>query len=318
MSTPDNAWMFLVEIGGTHTRLAVARRYQTKPALERIAVVATPRKTLEPCLRDYLDASGLGGRPRITAAAVAGRVRRDKDDFLVSLTNVDLVIRARGLRESTGSEKSVLVNDLAAVAAALPLLSPADLVPIGPPRPANYGLRLVVGIGTGFGAALLTADGDVIDTEAGHADLSAASPQEQLWLEQLSSKGPVSIETVFSGAGLVRLHEVVAGETVPASGNLISNAERGDPQALKTLDAFCMWLGRIVGNLVLSYGAWEGVYFTGGVMQGLQSAFRTEAFLEGLQAKVRFGCELAVVPCHWIQHPQPALLGIASLAQARL
>lgn len=304
--------VLVADIGGTHCRLALALPAEGQPVLERLQVIPTPSGTLDRVLHDYL-AAVQAERPSGVAIAAAGRVRRMPSRTWVSLTNAPLSIERESLAASFGG-RAWLLNDLAAVAAALPLLQPHDLVDVGPSRTGVIGTRLVVGVGTGFGASALTCEGSILETEAGHADLAPVTAEERDWCARLSPRGRVTVEQVLSGPGLLTLYEIVSGQRCAHVDALIDRWQTQEPAAMKTFVAFSTWLGRVIGNLVLSHGAWGGVYLIGGVIAGLGRAIDTAAFRRGFEDKAPFGPDLAAVPVRHILHPQPALLGLAGLA----
>lgn len=315
MNADTDSPVLVADIGGTHCRLALARPGGLRPQLEDLRVVPTPRGTLDATLREYLldvRVERLAG----IAVAAAGRVRRLAARTWVSLTNASLSIERESLAAMAGG-RGWLLNDLAAVAAALPLLDSDDLRPFGPSRTSVPGTRLVVGIGTGFGAAALSLAGETLDGEAGHADLPATTAEEREWLARPSPHARVSVEDLLSGPGLLRLYETRSGRHCTEIATLIEHWRAQEPAALETFAMFSTWLGRVVGNLVLSLGAWGGVYLIGGVVSGLGEALDAAAFRRGFEDKSPFGTDLAAVPVQRIVHPQPALLGLAALALGR-
>jgi glucokinase len=274
-------------------------------------VSATPPGSLLPLLRAYL--ADTGARVDRCAVAAAGRIRREHGGARVVLTNVALAIDAEELREF--GDDPLLVNDLAAVAAALPHFHAGDLEDLDACGDGLQGARLVLGLGTGIGAAVRLADGALLETEAGHVELAAVAPAQRGWLEALPRRR-ASAEELLAGPGLVRLHAQASGEAGVPVPTLIDRARAGDRIALATFAAYADWLGRFAGDLVLAYGAWGGVYLIGGVATGLGELLDARAFRAGFTDKSRFAEELAQVPVRRVLHPQPALLGLAALACA--
>lgn len=304
----------VADIGGTQCRLALARRQGKGVILERLQVMAAPWGDFADALRRYLAQAGCQ-RPAAIAVAAAGRVRRGGGRDRIELTNLQLRVEQETLARLTDGGVW-LANDLAAVAAALPLLGADEVAGFGSPRVAGRGVRLVIGVGTGFGAAALT-DGDdrVVETEAGHVDLAAVSAPERAWWTRLAPSGRLTVEQVLSGPGLLRLHAAVSGQPCPDLKAWRARLEADDPAARETLAVFSGWLGRVAGNFVLGFGAWGGVYLTGGVVAGLGDALDAGAFRRGFEDKAPFSTDLAAVPVHRILHPYPALAGMARLAQ---
>lgn len=300
----------VADVGGTHTRLALATGAPLQ--LHDIRVSPTPSGSLLPLARAYLAEAGT--RVDRCAVAAAGRIRREHGGERVTLTNVALDIDVSQLRELVPA--AMLVNDLAAVASALPLFTAGDFLDLDAGGEALHGARLVLGVGTGIGAAVRLADGALLETEAGHVELAAPIPTHRGWLQALPG-GRASAERLLAGPGLVRLHAQASGERDVAVATLVERARAGDAAALATLHAYADWLGRFAGDLVLAYGAWGGVHLIGGVVAGLGDRLDAQAFRAGMVDKSRFGDELARVPVRRIVHPQPALLGLAALAFER-
>lgn len=306
-ATDSGGLALVADVGGTHTRLALATAAPLQ--LHDIRVFPTPSGSLLPLARDYL--AGTGRDADRCAVAAAGRIRREHGGERVTLTNVALDVDVAELRGLAPS--AVLVNDLAAVASALPFFAADDLLELDEAGEALQGARLVLGVGTGIGAAVRLADGALLETEAGHVELAAPIAAHRGWLEALPG-GRASAEQLLAGPGLVRLHERASGEHGVAVATLVERARAGDAVARSTLVAYADWLGRFAGDLVLAYGAWAGVHLIGGVVGGLGDMLDAKAFRAGMVDKARFGAELARVPVRRILHPQPALLGLAALA----
>lgn len=313
-----SALALVADVGGTNTRIALTQAGGERPAIAQLQVIPTPGGKLVQAFEAYLRSAQQAGPLQACAVAAAGRVRRLPGRTWVSLTNARLTIDRNDLAEATGAGTSILVNDLAAVAAALPLLRSDELLPVGPIRTlGSPGVRVVVGVGTGLGLAALTSDGTLLESESGHSDLAAVSAEERQWLNRMAPLGRLSVESLLSGTGLSRLYEAAGGAPGLSAAELVLRATADEPLARKTLMAFSRWLGRVVGNMVLIYGAWAGVYLTGGVLDGLGQHFDALAFREGMDDKTPFSADLGAVPVYRIVHPQPALLGLANLALAR-
>jgi glucokinase len=85
---------------------------------------------------------------------------------------------------------------------------------------------------------------------------------------------------------------------------------------VRAIEIFCEMLGNIAGDLVLAYGAWNGVYLGGGLLEPLLPQLRAGGFRRRFEAKGRFSQRLQSVPIAAIIHPQPGLLGAAALTLA--
>jgi glucokinase len=312
----SNSVALVADVGGQHLQAALAWiNGDARPHLHPLRIQPTPNGRLQATLSEHLRIAGLD-TVGACAVAAAGRVLRLPDRTSVRMSSSALTIELSDLGEATGASRVLLLNDLAAVAAALPLLRADELIPIGVPRPVRTGVRLVIGIDRALGAAVLTSDGALLETEAGQLDLAAVSADERQWLNRLAPLGRLSIETLLSTTGLARLYEVVSGVPDLDVATIAEKAEAGEASARKTMIVFSTWLGRATGNLVLAYGAWSGVYLIGSVFDQLGNALDEAAFRKGMEDKAPVTAEINAVPAYRIRHPNASLLGLAHLALA--
>src|SRR4029079_10914179 len=165
-----------------------------KPGRIRVLATANPAR-FEDAATTYLD--GVGS-PRLGGAvlALAGRVEGDR----LSMTNGSWVVSRTALTRHLGVATLLILNDVEALALALPSLGPDDLVTIhhGTARPD--GTRLVIALGTGLGAAGLVEGPqgwESLPTEAGHMTFALQGAEEFAladWFQ--TSDGRVSNEDV--------------------------------------------------------------------------------------------------------------------------
>lgn len=318
----------LADIGGTNARFALASSDPTVPALlpdsvQVFSVADFP--SLADAARHYLDR--IGASPSDGVFAVAGRVDGDE----ARITNHPWVISAERTRIALGLTQLRLVNDFAAQAMAVSLLQPSDVVPIGGVRWHGWSgdgdrTYAIIGAGTGLGVgALLRRDGRhyPLQTEGGHVSFAPGTPEEIEVLQRLSGEfGRVSNERLLSGSGLVNLHRAlsqIAGEDPGPlqPQDITAMAREGDVRCLRAIDVFCAVFGAAAGDLVLTLGAWDGVFLPGGLVPKLMPWLAHSGFRQRFEHKGRFSPTMARVPTLAVTHPQPGLLGAAALAAQR-
>ena len=130
---------------------------------------------------------------------------------LIDLTNCRWEISRTDIARATGASRIVLVNDFAAVARALPVLTSTDLQQIGGDEPLPAAPKAALGPGTGLGVASAVSDGKgnwiAAPGEGGHVDLAPNNDRELAIVFQLMREyGHVSVERVLSGPGLEVLY----------------------------------------------------------------------------------------------------------------
>ena len=194
------------DIGGTNTRLAIysADGDARRPVVER-DFHSPDYAGLEEVVRAFLTAEGF----KATAACfdVAGPVI----DGRARLTNVPWLIDRARLAQELGVRHVALLNDLKAIAYAVPSLQEQELHTINAGQPVPQGPIAVVAPGTGLGEAFLVWDGHgyiACASEGGHADFAPGDPLEGDLRGYLHRRyGHVSCERVCSGSGIPNIYE---------------------------------------------------------------------------------------------------------------
>jgi glucokinase len=242
-----------------------------------------------------------------------------------------------GLQAAFGWSSVRLLNDLEAVAYAVPILEAGDVATLSAGEPVARGNIAVIAPGTGLGEAFLTWDGSryrAHASEGGHASFApSGSLQAGLlrYLHEQQGHRHVSVERVCSGLlGIPNIYEYLkatghAEEPAWLAAELATAADRTpiifgaaqDPSrpcelCAATLRMFVAILGAESGNLVLKVMATAGIYVGGGIPPRILDALREPGFVEVLRAKGRMRGMLAKVPVHVILNPKAALLGAAA------
>jgi glucokinase len=283
-----------------------------------------------------------GGVAKNIAAAclgIAGPIENNR----CQATNLPWVVDGRLLATSLGIERVTLVNDFSAAALGVTAVGPSELASLGGGAPVPHGPIAVLGAGTGLGEALLLWSGslgryEVVPSEGGHADFAPRTPMEAGLLQYLSSKyGRVSCERVLSGNGLVDIFSFLALE--PACRPLIQPdtaavlaapttdhdvaaeiSKRGlagtDPICEMSLALFCSVMGAVAGNMALGVLATGGVFVAGGIAPRILPYLQKGGFREAFERKGRLHTLVERIPAFVVTHPQPGLLGAATIASA--
>ncbi|CAH2600126.1 Glucokinase [Rhodovastum atsumiense] len=307
----------LADIGGTNARFALWTERGVGPVTTlAVADHASPVAAA----RAFLASTGGGRRAVRAAIAAAGPVQAQR----VAMTNAAWAVDGPQLREALDLESVVIVNDFEALGWAIPGLGPQDLRPIGGGAVGQPGPAAIMGPGTGFGLAAwigLDAGETVLVTEGGHATLPAENRRDEALIGVLRDRGGhVSVERVLSGPGMAQLYQAVAavdGFDAPErdAAGIVSHALARDCEAsLRTLEAFCGFLGAVAGNVALTLGARGGVAIAGGMAKRFADFLAASSFRERFEAKGRLAGYLAQIPTAVVIHPDPAFIGLARLA----
>jgi glucokinase len=302
----------LADIGGTNTRVALAEDgIVVHKTIRRFANAG--RAGLDSILSAYLDEFD---KPDCAGACVAaaGLVQ----DGVAEMTNLDWVITPDALRAVTGAQHVAILNDLQAQGHALEGLRPKSLRMVLPgAASARSGPKLVIGVGTGFNAAVVHRHAGgvlVVASECGHTSLPLRNePDLQLARHIEAVHGFAGVEDVLSGRGLERLYGWHSKSPNPQSASAIMAliAAREDPDATATAQDFVTFLGRVAGDLALHHLAYGGIYLMGGVARAFAPHLIPFGFDQSFRDKGRFSAFLDDFSVQIIEDDYAALEGCA-------
>ncbi|NIZ03116.1 glucokinase [Thalassospira lucentensis] len=277
--------------------------------------------TIGDAMRDFMvktDCSDL----REFAVAVACPAMADEIKF----TNNPWVFSKDALKAEFNLDRLVVVNDFTGLAMSVPYLGGEDLITLfdGPGRP---GLPLaVIGAGTGLGVSgLLPHEGHwlPIQGEGGHVTLPAVDALDFEIVKFLTAElGRVSAERILSGMGIENLYRALAAidglDVAPkTAAEVVDGAlQSHDPLCLKVLDRFCLFMGGVAGDLVLTLGAFDGVFIGGGIGPRIADYMKQSGLKERMIAKGRFHDLMNDVPVRLMTAKYPALIGCAKILTA--
>lgn len=325
--SPAHSTALVADIGGTWVRFALARGVHGEaPSLSAYRKLPVAgHATVVDAARDYLRALDVPSvHPDAAVFAVAGRVDGDR----ASMTNHPWHLHAPACADALDIGHVTLVNDFAAQALAVPHLAAHERVQLGG-RARTFAADAdvtfpVLGPGTGLGVSALLRRGGhafALASEGGHASFAPKTERQRDVLARLAARYPrVSYERLVSGGGLSNLHFALAqraGIAEPPAmtpEQVTAAAHAGDPLARETIEVFCEVFGALAGDLVLTFGGWDGVFLSGGLVPLLLDDLAGDAFRQAFEAKGRFSGAMREVPVHAVTHAHPGLLGAAALA----
>ncbi|MGV8960787.1 MAG: glucokinase family protein [Stenotrophomonas sp.] len=308
------------DVGGTHVRIGLVspgigpsepitllayREYRCADHPSLGAILAEFRQQA-PAVRDCVIASA--GYPLA--------------DGTVITANLPWPLSPPRIRNELGFDAVYLINDFEAVAHAAAHIDASQVLQLSGPATAPRGPTLVVGPGTGLGAAVWIPVGKrsvVLATEAGQAALTTATELEMTVLRQLlQGRSHVPTEQALSGPGLLNLYTAlcaVRGQMPQhASPDAVSAAAcaGSDALAVETLQLFCGLLGSTVGDMALLYGIQGGIYLAGGILPKISEFLLHSSFVERFLDKGPMRKALERLPVKLVEHGQLGVIGAAS------
>ena len=314
------------DVGGTSTRLGLFDGERPRPRLRLFKTLATQSfPDFSSLVSAFLESESVDRAAFDRAAfGVAGPVVDDA----AHLTNVGWRIEAASVATAFGLKRVRLLNDLEAMACAVPVLEDVELYTLQQGEPHPKGNISVVAAGTGLGIAMLhNVAGRLIPfpSEGGHADFAARTEREIALLRSLTVRfGRAEVEQVVSGQGLINFHRITHADGCHAGIQIVSPAAPADisraalagecPGCVEALNLFVEAYGAVAGNLVLGSVSTGGLYLGGGIAPKILPALTTGAFLKAFSSKAPLDGLLSRVPVKVILNEGAGLLGAAVAA----
>ena len=317
------------DIGGTKTLLGVFDGATTRPRPIVVQSFGTlDYNDLTTMIAKFLDqpdaaaAAQAGGGIDCACLGVAGPVIDDT----AQLTNVPWRVDGRRVANAFKFRRVSLLNDLQAMAFAVPMLHESEVHSLQEGEALRGGNIALIAAGTGLGQALLhNVDGRFIPSpsEAGHADFAARTEREITLTRALTIRyGRADVEHVVSGRGFVNIHPVAHGNGTclagidlkdPDAPAAIAKAafDRRCPGCIETLDMFVEAYGAEAGNVALRGVSTGGLFIGGGIAPKVLPALTSGVFMDAFRAKPPLDALLAAMPVNVILNAEAGLLAAA-------
>jgi glucokinase len=322
MAALANAPFIAADVGGTHVRIGLVSASDDPAHPIRVLRYAKYRCAEYPGLAEILQHFiGTLDGILVEDAAIASAGYPLEDGTLIS-ANLPWQVSLNDIRDRLGLRNLRLVNDFEAVAHAAASVDASEVLRLTGPASAPNGPILVIGPGTGLGAAIRvpTEHGPVvIATEAGQATLTTVTDLEMALLRLMRRQfGHVSVEHALSGPGLMNLYVALcelrgATPSLATPGAITTAAQSGDDAlARESLDVFCGLLGGTVGDMALLCGLHGGIYLAGGILPQIRDFLIRSSFVERFLSKGRMREVLERIPVTLVEHGQLGVIGAAS------
>jgi glucokinase len=325
-----SSMLLAADIGGTKSLVGLFNPGRDRPELRVVREYATlDFDSLDEVIATFIEETG-AAQIRAGCIGVAGAVSGTR----ARLTNVPWVADVTPIALRLGHPID-LVNDLVAMAYAVPVLEDHELDVLQEGVMNPTGNAALIAAGTGLGEALLHNINERFvpaASEGGHADFSARTPRELAMMNDLLRfHERVDYEKVVSGPGLVNLFRFTHGtqdvakacralgpdvDVVDLPAAISTAALEGRcEQCAEALDMFVDAYGAEAGNLALRSMATAGVYVGGGIAPKILPALKAGGFIEAFADKHPMADWMRMIPVAVILNPGAGLLGAAVRAQ---
>ena len=321
-------WILAGDIGGTKTRLGLFMPGKKRPVLKADEVFASSdAPDLENIVKKFIDK-----HPQPVGNACFG-IAGPVEEGRAQLTNLPWEVSETRLMKRLKIKNVRLINDLSAVAHALPGLRNSDWIGLNRGRRMVHGPVGIIAPGTGLGVALMVEHGGqrvIVPSEGGHADFAPTTMEQcSLWQFLHERYGHVSIERVLSGPGIFNIYEWLKDsgrfsepewlrdtfKTDDPAKIIVNSAQlQLGPEKLcvETLRVFVSVLGSVAGNLALNGLTRGGIYIAGGIAPRIREELRDESFLASFSGKGRFKKHMKNTPVRLILNTNLPLFGAAA------
>lgn len=316
------------DIGGTKTDLAIySSESGPHSPLAETEVHSANYPSLQAMVAEFL------GKVRMSVDVASFDVAGPVINGRVRTTNLPWVMDESSLAKDLNLKTVHLMNDLEAVARAVPVLRPDDLVTLNHGEPVHKGPIAIIAPGTGLGESFLTWDGSQYvahSSEGGHSDFAPTDERQIRLLGYLLPRfGHVGVERVCSGIGIPNIYEflrdeekiaerpdvaqriVSAKDQTKAIVDAAVDLQRPSELCRATAEMMISILAGEAGNLALKVLATGGIYMAGGVAVHLLSLLQEPRFMETFIRKGRFKDLMSHIPIHIIT-TRAALVGAAT------
>jgi glucokinase len=316
------------DIGGTKTDLAIYSLESGPHApLAQTEVHSADYPSLQAMVTEFL------AQVKISVDVASFDVAGPVVDGHVKITNLPWVMDESSLARDLTLKAVHLMNDLEAVARAVPVLRAEDLITLNEGEPVLKGPIAIIAPGTGLGESFLTWDGSEYvahSSEGGHSDFAPTDTRQIRLLEYMLQRSDhVGVERVCSGIGVPNIYEYLRDEEkIPESPKVAQRiaaakdhtkaiveaaADPHNPSELcrATIEVLVSILASEAGNLALKVFATGGIYLAGGIALHVLGPLQDPRFMEAFTRKGRFKELMARIPIHVIT-TRAALVGAAT------
>ena len=326
-----DSYYLVADIGGTKSELAAyAQKKDAREYLLKKRFATSEYKSPEDLIAHFLQENSL----KIEAAvlAIAGPVINGRITLFSS--NLPWEVDEASLRKKLQIPEIELINDLKAVAGAIPHLKKEDLYTINKGVERVNETLAVIAPGTGLGEAFLIWDGARYKpciSEGAHVNFGPRTDLEISLLKHMKKRQDhVTYESICSGLGIPSIYEFLMTNNIEDEDSAISN-ELGAAEDLtraiidmagqkegsggivvKVLKLFTSILGAEAGNLVLKTMATGGIYLAGGIPPRIIPYLDSRVFLDSFFDKGVMTEMMPNVPVHINTNPDTAIIGAAA------
>jgi glucokinase len=275
-------------------------------------------------------------KPSILSLAIAGPISGEKQNQSVKVTNLSWSCNTHQLREQFNFKNVFLTNDLQAAAYGLAYLETKDFIQLHRGEVLKNAPKLLLGLGTGYGQSLLIEQNKktlALAAEAGHMNYAPFNAFSHIFYDFLTQSSPndyqpVSVESLLSGQGIIKLYDYLLEHSSILSSPEFSEsmqkqkrpetisdyAHRHEVLAENVLEYYVELVGGQAANATLSCLPMGGLYLMGGTLRHIIPWLQSHYFMNAFVGKGCMSSLLKKIPIYVVTSDNVGLLGAGHIA----
>ena len=193
----------------------------------------------------------------------------------ITMTNRNFEINEKTILKKFSLDSCHILNDWESIGHGLSLFDTKEMSFINKCDGFNQ-TSLVIGPGTGLGAAQVIKDNIVLPTEIGNSSLTLPKLFEDF--EPRAIENFNIIESIISGRGLKQIYKIFSNEE--KSSEEIVSSFSNDEFSQKAINFFLNSFSQILSELALAYMPGNGVFIAGGLMRSMHQFIDNDIFMK--------------------------------------
>ena len=193
----------------------------------------------------------------------------------ITMTNRNFEINEKTILKKFAVDSCHILNDWESIGHGLSLFDTKEMSFINKCDGFNQ-TSLVIGPGTGLGAAQVIEDKIVLPTEIGNSSLTLPKLFEDF--EPIAIENFNIIESIISGGGLKQIYKIFSSEE--KSSEEIVSSFTDDEFSQKAINFFLNSFSQILSELALAYMPGNGVFIAGGLMRSMHQFIDNDIFMK--------------------------------------
>ena len=264
-----------MDIGGTNIRTAVAN-IGSSDLINPLKKNHNNIISIDALINDFLMKDS-------TIKHIVFSVAGPKINQSISMTNAELQIDKNYILENFKLDSCHILNDWESIGHSLSILKNQEIKFINHGKPFND-TALVLGPGTGLGAALVVGDGIILPTELGNSSIDISKIFQQSILK--NNNDFKNVESIISGKGLEKIFFSISG--LKKKPEEIVRSYESDKFAKQSIDIFVISISQLLSELALIYMPGKGIYLSGALIRSLVNFFNFDSFTKNFFENKKF------------------------------